>query len=514
MKLFCIFAPKFLDWPLEIARILKERNPEVTVRALATTPYAYKYLGKVEDKPFSVLESFEAMERSWLTEPYDPAALTAFEEKLGADAVRRIVTADRNIGAGLISGAIPFDSEAARACRDDDRLRAYVAGLLRFTFRVFEEDRPDAIIMHAVAGALARSVAEVAAQFDVPVVTFQHTRIGERKIIDTSCTGMLEPVAETYRAAKKDPSVVADHIEEARRWLADFRGALDKEPGYTTYAHDRLKTENTPFNLLKKTLMTAAREAVYPYRHGPRPLRWDSAVKKTLDVFMPPLKKALLDRSPLFRPAEEIKGPYVFYALHVDPESTTMVISPPHTNQLAVIEALAKSVPLSRTLVVKEHITMLGRRPRGFYERIARLPGVMLVSPYANSRRLIAGAELTATITGTVAWEALLLRRPALVIGDSPFLSVGQGLVNWPDLSTLHEGYRAALSVPPADDESLALYVAAAMAESVEFPTGLFWGSVTPELVKENRALAEHLADELLRRIGRRDKTPARRKAS
>ena len=65
--------------------------------------------------------------------------------------------------------------------------------------------------------------------------------------------------------------------------------------------------------------------------------------------------------------------------------------------------------------------------------RIRRIPGVVLASPLENGRALVERSALTAVITGTAGWEALLLRRPALVLGDAPYTAVGEGLVRCSD---------------------------------------------------------------------------------
>src|SRR5690606_19263261 len=111
---------------------------------------------------------------------------------------------------------------------------------------------------------------------------------------------------------------------------------------------------------------------------------------------------------------------FIYYPLHVDPEASTMHLAPDFTNQLAVIESLAKRKKLSMDLVVKEHPNMIGRRPKGFYEAITALPGVYLAHPDIPSLRLIKCARLVVTITGTVAWEAMVLKKPAMAFGNFP----------------------------------------------------------------------------------------------
>ncbi|ODN65371.1 hypothetical protein [Methylophaga muralis] len=132
-----------------------------------------------------------------------------------------------------------------------------------------------------------------------------------------------------------------------------------------------------------------------------------------------------------------------------------MVLSPWHTNQLAVIEALAKSIPHDAILVVKENPAMLGLRPKDFYETICSFPRVVLINPYSSGLNWIKKTDMTVVITGTAAWEALRLKKPVIVIGDSPFLHVGEGVIIEPCLSNLNIAIQNAFKIKPASDEAI-----------------------------------------------------------
>jgi len=121
-------------------------------------------------------------------------------------------------------------------------------------------------------------------------------------------------------------------------------------------------------------------------------------------------------------------------------------------------------------LVVKEHIPMIGNRPKGFYERIKRIPGVFLVSPFEDVFALIKKADFVSVITGTTALEAMMLGKPVLIIGNSPYLAIGEGAVHCSDFNKLTEAIGRTLKTPPATDEKLELYIAAVFSLSFEIP--------------------------------------------
>ena len=104
----------------------------------------------------------------------------------------------------------------------------------------------------------------------------------------------------------------------------------------------------------------------------------------------------------------------------------------------------------------------------------------------------------TAAITGTAAWEAILLRRPALVFGEFPYSALGQGFLHCPDLSSLPDIVPQLLALPPAEDHVLLRYLAALVEVSFDFPSDLFWGQVTAQRIRENPAVLDTLSQRLL----------------
>ncbi len=115
-----------------------------------------------------------------------------------------------------------------------------------------------------------------------------------------------------------------------------------------------------------------------------------------------------------------IEGRYAFFGLHTQPESSIDVLAHFYSNQLRVIELMARSLPPTHTLLVKLHKSDGANYSREQLANLARFPGVELVSPYADSFELIRGADLVFTIQGTIGLEAALLGKPLILFGDSP----------------------------------------------------------------------------------------------
>ncbi len=175
-----------------------------------------------------------------------------------------------------------------------------------------------------------------------------------------------------------------------------------------------------------------------------------------------------------------------------------MLYAPYQTNQLAVIESLSKSLPLGMDLVVKEHPAMMGRRPSGFYRALSRIPKVILVSAHERPFELIRRAALTCVITGTAGWEAMMLQKPVIVLGENfPYLQVGQGVDHCPELSKLPLVILSAMQKPPASEESLELFIASVLYHSFDLPANLLWEKVSPGLIEKHETILEILCDRL-----------------
>jgi hypothetical protein len=126
----------------------------------------------------------------------------------------------------------------------------------------------------------------------------------------------------------------------------------------------------------------------------------------------------LLRRRKLLR--EPIQAPFVFFGLHMQPESSIDVFAHFFSNQERVVELIARSVPPTHSVLVKLHKSDTPNYSTPQLARLARYPGVALVSPYADTFEFIKRAALVFAIQGTIGLEGALLGKPVIMFGDSP----------------------------------------------------------------------------------------------
>ena len=190
-----------------------------------------------------------------------------------------------------------------------------------------------------------------------------------------------KPITEVFRHKNKVPKL--DKYKAALDFL--IQNPKNRE-FFRNYGTTRRKT------ILKKTSLSFKLKK----------LKREAFMKKNLQSKLP------------------IGEPFVFYPLRADPERNTLIFTPFHTNQIAVIENIAKSLPVDYTLYVKDHPSMgaLGWRDTKYYMEIMKIPNVKLLHPSIDSIKIIKNASLIISTGGTITFEAAFYNKPSIVLSD------------------------------------------------------------------------------------------------
>jgi hypothetical protein len=162
---------------------------------------------------------------------------------------------------------------------------------------------------------------------------------------------------------------------------------------------------------------------------------------------------------------------YVYLPLHYIPESSTFTKAPFYVNEIQIIEAVSKALPIGWYLYVKEHQIMLGERGGEFYNRVKRIPNVRLVqlNYYKDPKPWIEKSQGVVTISGTTAFEAALLGKKSLVFSNCSF-DVINSVIRVKSIEELPELIREFANVGPNDNiHSVAAYIRAVKNLGVKF---------------------------------------------
>ena len=109
------------------------------------------------------------------------------------------------------------------------------------------------------------------------------------------------------------------------------------------------------------------------------------------------------------------------FFLHYQPEYTVDSLGKFYIDQNHLISNIASALPAGHFLVVKDHPTMVGLRPKEFYEHIKQNANVILVHHSLDSFKLIEKSKIIFSIVGTSTLEAMFIGVPSIMFGKYAF---------------------------------------------------------------------------------------------
>lgn len=138
---------------------------------------------------------------------------------------------------------------------------------------------------------------------------------------------------------------------------------------------------------------------------------------------------------------------FLLYPMHFHPESSTSILAGTYLDEYEVIRNIAFSLPEGLRLYVKDHISAWGYPSLDFYKRIRSLPNVRLLGPNEPTKQLIKQSEGIITLTSTVGYEALLLKKRVFLYGNV-FYEFHKGIERVENPAKLRQLIRVGLDKP------------------------------------------------------------------
>jgi hypothetical protein len=110
---------------------------------------------------------------------------------------------------------------------------------------------------------------------------------------------------------------------------------------------------------------------------------------------------------------------FIYFPLIFEPGRILLMGNYFYTNQLDIIENIAKSLPVDFELFIKEAPGQKNQywREINFYKKILNLPNVKLIHPSVNHYEMIKNASLVISITDSYGIEAAFYEKPSIVFG-------------------------------------------------------------------------------------------------
>ena len=115
---------------------------------------------------------------------------------------------------------------------------------------------------------------------------------------------------------------------------------------------------------------------------------------------------------------------FAFMPLQFQPEANIDLCSYELNNQIETARQIAMNLPYDYTLVVKDHPLMHGLRTSSYLEKISNMPNIKLVHSKISSLNILKKCKFLIGPTGTVFWEAAILKKPAIMLGKLGLISM------------------------------------------------------------------------------------------
>ncbi|MEP9357614.1 hypothetical protein [Sphingomonas sp. KR3-1] len=298
-----------------------------------------------------------------------------------------------------------------------------LALLEAFFEKTFDEIQPDAVVYEPISNSFAIAAYRAAKRRGIPFFSVQGGRIPGR-YIEVSPTGSLRDHVALGDLLTK---VLREGVRAETRQIAeDYIASIDNQ------TPDYMKKGGDGASLMAASLISkyANREK---FDRFTRALRYRRTHREDMGLayqvgdpllvswamFRRQVKRRLRFRAVTKLFQAKVQGErYFLYPLHFHPEASTSVLAPDYIDEMSVIRAIAFRLPVGVKLVVKEHPSATALQPLSFYRDLAALPNVELVAPELNAKLLARKAIGVICITSTLGFEAALLNKPVVALGD------------------------------------------------------------------------------------------------
>ena len=111
----------------------------------------------------------------------------------------------------------------------------------------------------------------------------------------------------------------------------------------------------------------------------------------------------------------------LLFAMQTQPESSVDVLGSFHSDQFTLITQIVRAMPASHQLYVKLHPASCDSFSPSYLKQLAALPGVKVLDRHIGSREALERSDIVFTISSTIAFEAGLLAKSAIIFSNTFF---------------------------------------------------------------------------------------------
>jgi len=327
-----------------------------------------------------------------------------------------------------------------------DMRKHFYYNMLGYWQGILKQTKTEVIIFNNVPHSpYEYLIYELAQLFKIKTLIIEGTWISDRAYIYENFREPI-PALEEQRKINADKNfVVADLKEDLQKYyLKQTNPIADVTPLYMPIQFKQYLGKS----LIKRRL-----------NHLKNAIKKRSLFKEIVIWFKKEIGTNLKKDYEKLQAEPDLTKPYVYAALHLQPEMTTSPQGDIFVDQILMLETISYTLPEGWMIYVKEHpiqwlfrgVNYCESRYKGFYEKIASLKNVQLVPVSFNSIKLVSESKTIATVTGTVAWEGVLRGKPGMVFGY-PWYRQCEGVFtikNTEDCQAVFEKIKANYTVEP-----------------------------------------------------------------
>ncbi|KKS95720.1 MAG: hypothetical protein UV75_C0003G0053 [Candidatus Giovannonibacteria bacterium GW2011_GWA1_43_15] len=416
MKACFLLQRRFAYVGHAMAKILSEKYGVNEFCGYVSVRASFDFLKSQKDIKYSALLLDDEIHKKFKAEPLDYNYLKELEKRFGMPNLWPYIEMDRVVRRNQLLREYPYDTPPYT----HEEMLKILQVKTKAIWKFLQKERPDVLILTVVADIATLFLLNAAKSMGVRVLFLKPARVGELHTL-TEDFPNLSFAENVFAKLQSGAMSLPEEKRRAEKFLKEFR----EKP--SPYSH-----QDTPD---KKPVSKRRQFAFLAPAKFLISLRW--TLKVFIDYAKNPHKDDLFVVKPwhyvwdrLKRKARVLIGfedlydeidfreNYAFFPLQYEPEAGTSVFSKFYTDQLWLIQQIARSLPVDFKLYVKEHPAMYGYRSRRFYKELKKIPNLKLIRPTEWSFDLIKHSKLIATITGTSGWEGILLKKPIITFGD------------------------------------------------------------------------------------------------
>lgn len=288
--------------------------------------------------------------------------------------------------------------------------------LVAFFVELFEKEDIQYVYYENASNALALVAREVARFYNAQFIGLSISRLpGRVSIVDKweseseKYSAILEKI-EPHEMTNDEKSYINNYLSNIEHIQPDYmkNNSLNQVSIFSKY-----------FNLHKFKIV------LFKAKYSLSKNEWDfqvgNPIKVALKSFLRNVKRRinLLSLNKYYEEFDaSLDEAFYLYPLHYHPEASTSLLAREYESEYEVIRNIAFSLPYGTKLYVKDHMSAAGYLDVAFYNKLQQLPNVRIISPNAPTKLMIKQSIGIITLTSTVGYEALLLNKPVITLGN------------------------------------------------------------------------------------------------